>query len=265
MSSPTSSKIVRPSCASPRLRARLRSPISSPPRPRTDATTVSLRAISTRRRGGARRAHAVDNERREPVDDAAERRVRLAPIPFHSRIAHANQRQGCQSWIEIAPQFARCDTGFDHALQNAFVLVRDPADAARAVARQKPALAQETAHVITARFDRRQMAFDDRRQLVGGGARTGRNRLRPLDKIADAAQTDLFQRRFLRRYVIIKAGLAHSEAVGDILGRSAVIAALREHRGGGIDNLLGAAARPFPARAADGRHDRSPYSTTGVR
>jgi hypothetical protein len=71
----------------------------------------------------------------------------------------------------------------------------------------------------------------------------------------DAALADLFERRLLRREIVIEAGLAHAEPVGDVLGRGAVKAHLGEHRGRRSQHFL---------RSAPWSRARPPWRQIGV-
>ena len=79
------------------------------------------------------------------------------------------------------------------------------------------------------------MSFSQRR------AGAFHHRLRAFHEPVRAAGAHHFQRGLLGGEVIVEAGLAHAEHVGDRLRRGAVIAALGEHAGRRIDDLVGTA------------------------
>lgn len=63
------------------------------------------------------------------------------------------------------------------------------------------------------------------------------NGLGPLDEAGGTDGTDLFQGRLFRREVIVETGLPHPEQVGNVLGRSPVIAAFGKYSCGRVDDL----------------------------
>ncbi len=176
--------------------------------------------------------------------------------PVDDGIAHAEHGQHGEARIRITRDAAVGDAGQDHVLEAALDAPRLAPEAAAAAGRQIAPLVDEHLDVVAPVFDRCQMRGDQPRELVERLAVAFDHRLGPFDEAVGAADAHDLQRRLLGGEVVVEAGLAHAEHVGDGLGGGAVVAALGEHARGRVDDLLGAAQHPAVADEARARRMR---------
>jgi hypothetical protein len=93
-------------------------------------------------------------------------------------------------------------------------------------------------------------------KLLFGAARPGSDRLSGLEEILDAARADDFERYLLGGQIIIQARLADADAVGNVLRRRAMIAALGKDASCRIDDFGRTAMRVSRDGAEDARRAR---------
>src|SRR5215468_6662397 len=229
------------------------------------ATGVPPNSLSTRRRytGAQLRPlpHTLDHKARELGADTLDRHLFLA-VPVRYRVGHAEDAEHCQTRIEIGAKLAAPHPFLENVLKNALQSARPFSDPPAAFARQVLTLVQEDPDKITAVGQRREVRFDEARQLVGGGARSRRNRLGHLEVSSHPLETNELERPLLGRKIVVEARLPNAEHVGDVLGRRTVEAALREHAGSSLDDFGCAPPRARPQTPCRKRHDCHDVSTS---
>src|SRR5262249_8573509 len=140
--------------------------------------------------------HAVDDEARELGANALDRHLFLA-VPVRHRVGHAEDAEHGQTRIEIGAKLAAPHPFPEDVLKNSLQSARPFADPPAAFARQVLALIQENPDKIAAVGQRRKVRFDQARQLVGGGARSRRNRLGDLEVSSHPLETNELERPLL--------------------------------------------------------------------
>src|SRR5262245_36956127 len=198
--------------------------------------------------------HTVDHKARELGADTLDRHLFLA-VPVRYRVGHAEYAEHCQPRIEIGMKLAAPHPFLENVLKNSLQSARPFSDPPAAFTRQVLTLVQEDPDKITAVGHRREVRFDEARELVGGGALSRCNRLGDLEVSGHALETNEFERPLLGGKVIVEARLPNAEHVGDVLGCRTMEAALREDARSGLDNLGCPPPWAWPQAPCRERHD----------